>query len=357
MIKKQTVHFLFAPGPFGGAEQVILSGIQSLRSLGLNVRIIVIQEDRIPEHAQLFIERLESARIDFITVHTSKPFDWKLLAQLKTIKKDEKIKILHSHGIKAALYGTLIRKGINNFLITHHGNTSHTLKVRIYEWIELKCLKRCDQVISVSNAMTEKLNAHISNEKLTTITNLLSMEIQDYVSPKKDCVSFLYFGRLSPEKGLQDFLVALRNVQTPIELIILGTGNQELELKKYSQNLHQHHIQFMGFQNDVKTFLHKTNAVILPSHREGLPMTLIETVSTGVPILASNVGGIPELVTNGKNGILFPPKNSQEMTNAINEFIANIDSFTHNAKQIAASTQVKYGPKKWAQDHRKLYFN
>lgn len=342
---KSIVH-LFAPGPIGGAEKVLLSGLKAFSENGHDFPLWIIKESRVPkvydEFKKLVLEQNISSR-SFIS---KKRVDFSLLKELRLAMKEQKPALIHAHGIKAAFYAYLTCPKNTKLIITHHGVTSHNLLVKVYEYIELLAMRKANCVISVSDQMQKDLIAKkISKDKITTIENLLSFNSSIRQAPKNDCLELLYVGRLSYEKGLADLFFALKGFDN-FKLTIVGDGIIKDELIDLAQKYQIYdHLKFMGFQKNVLPFMQRACALIMPSLREGLPMTLIEAVCTGIPVLASNVGGIPKMVKD--NGILFEPQNSEQIKDAIAQFEQKREYFQMAAIERAHFFREQYSQKKW----------
>ena len=189
MNTKQII-FIFAPGVLAGAERVVLTGVNALWKLGVKVEIIVIKETRLPHLAHDFIA-LINPEISIHVVECKKAFDISLRSQiLKIITQASKETILHTHGFKALFYSFLLVTK-HKIVHTHHGNTSHTLSVRIYESISYQLMKRCSALIAVSDKMKSELLIDLfPYKKIFIIENMLSLNnAQDIYQQRKNLKS------------------------------------------------------------------------------------------------------------------------------------------------------------------------
>ncbi|WP_372655368.1 glycosyltransferase [Halobacteriovorax sp.] len=357
-MKEIKVLHIFAPGPIAGAEKVVITGLKSLLEAGLNVHCLIIRESKNPSLAEIFKKELDCYSIPSTTVTTTSALDFNLRKYIKNYIIENKYTHIHSHGYKALFYS--FKNSQVKHIHTHHGDTAHTKKVIIYEWIAKQMMKRIEKVIAVSKQMKEKLiNEGLSTENILYIPNMLSIEnIDSNNSVDNKKIELISIGRLSEEKGLQDFLPALVEVKDFFNLSILGDGYLESHLKSLAKELDlEANISFIGFVKDVTSHLSKADVLILPSHREGLPMTLLEAVCSGRPILASKVGGVPDLVTHKYNGYLFEPKDTREMSLALDFIKENLEDLKRNAQEKAKTFNEEYHPRKWAERTIGLYSN
>lgn len=152
------------------------------------------------------------------------------------------------------------------------------------------------------------------NDSFSISPALPRNELEDYL---------LYFGRLSEEKGLDILLKAL--VKTDKKLKIAGEGPEEEKLKKLSESLgleigEGKKVEFLGFKSgdELENLIRKTEAVIIPSiWLENMPLSLLESLAQGKIVIASNIGGLPEIIKDGENGFLFMPGDDNDLAGKI----------------------------------------
>ncbi|NQV61931.1 MAG: glycosyltransferase family 4 protein [Alphaproteobacteria bacterium] len=162
---------------------------------------------------------------------------------------------------------------------------------------------------------------------------------QPQKAPAAGKQSALFVGRLSEEKGIRFLIDAWRNVENP--LIVIGTGPLENQLRKSSPpNIH-----FMGQATSAQVLeaMRDARFLVFPSQcYENMSQVLVEALSIGLPIVASRLGGIPEVVEHGITGLLFEPGNTKDLENALNR------AFSHDATLDAMSRAAH-------ERHEKLY--
>ena len=131
---------------------------------------------------------------------------------------------------------------------------------------------------------------------------------------------------ISERKGQRNVIEALKNfgsVIPNVHFTFIGEGEirPSLELKVKEYNL-ENYVTFVGVSNDVESYLSKSDIFMLPSMDEGLPMSIIEAMRAGLPIVSCPVGGIPEMVVTGENGVLIEPS-----IKGVYEFLSLIDKY------------------------------
>jgi len=350
--KTKIIH-LFAPGPLGGAEKVIISGLRELRKEHENIELWLIKESRLPEVCDFFLKHIDKTDIKIKVFETDKPLDLNLKKRLTSSLMESQVSIIHAHGIKASFYGYLSKPNNSKFILTHHGNTSHNLKVKIYEYIEQIIMRKADSTIAVSHIMHESLILkNIKNVEL--VENLLSFIPITRTAPHNKKLEMVIIGRISPEKGHLDLLEALTKITFDFNLQVIGTGNSEsMVLDFIKENNLEDKVQFIGFKDEIKEYLSKADVLLMPSHREGLPMILIEALCIGTPVIGSSVGGLKYLVSN--NGILFSPQNTIEIVDSLKLFNKDKSIYLDIALEMTKEFQKRFHPNRWAKDTIKVY--
>lgn len=191
--------------------------------------------------------------------------------------------------------------------------------------------KLIDKYICPSEFIQEKLIEYgFDKDKTIVINNFIKQKPDTHISKKEDYV--LYFGRLSPEKGIDTLLKVVR--QTPnIHYKFAGSGPMKNQLKRYKN------IECTGFVNGEKlnNIIRKANVTVLPSLcYENSPMTALESQMLGTPVIGTNIGGTKELVVHGKTGLLFNPND----TDKLKEYIVKIMEDKELADNLARNCLV-----------------
>ena len=362
--KVVTPVIVFAPNVLAGAERVVITGTIALHELGAQPHLIVIQETRAPHYAENFIKEFPK-ELKISVVKSVKALDFKLSAQIENALKQDSNVFIHTHGFKALVACGLIRNKKYKHVHTHHGNTSHTFKVRVYEWMANLAMKRCDHVIAVSEAMKSKLLHTLTPYKnITAIPNMLSFKNAEAIrnirrsKQTSEVLQLIFIGRLSPEKGLMSLLSNINksSIKEAIHLTILGDGDENLEARNFvgAMKLNSS-VTFKGFVNNPSDYLKTADALVLPSFTEGLPMTLIEALASGVPVIANDVGAISSLLVHLKNGYLTKSNDFSEWEAAFIALKNQVASWQAYALDKGSTIEAVHNRKTWAERTLKLY--
>jgi len=188
-------------------------------------------------------------------------------------------------------------------------------------------LNYCDHIISVSKAMKQRLVDHgIDEGKIQVNYNGIDRTLffYDESSKKKDGKKILLFvGNLKKEKGVFELLEAIRSVKFPdVKVIIIGDGPIRSDIEDFVKKAGiDDKVSLLGakLHNEVATWMKISDLLCLPSYNEGLPNVILEALSCGTPVVATNVGGIPEVLASEDYGYMVPPQNIKELSDKINE--------------------------------------
>jgi len=241
--------------------------------------------------------------------------------QLASIFHDQKIDIVHTHNSKPLLYaGSAARlSGVRAVIHTCHGRRQHATP---RQNIAFQFATRiADRMVCVSQDIARLCkDQKVGRQSVCTIANGIDLQRFSFRGPAAGGPA-IYVGRLSPEKDVASLLhaVAVVVAQCPgFRLQIAGDGVCRSELKTLTQSLGlQRNVDFRGEVRDVTALLHSASMLVLPSLTEGIPLTVLEAMSCGLPVIATRVGGTPEAVNHGVTGLLVSPRNRGELATAL----------------------------------------
>lgn len=345
-----------------GMEKVVLAGCQALRQIDVDVEIGVIRETRVPSYAETFVSEAKTRGVRvFTNLHATKRVDFNLYRELSVYFRNNQFDILHTHGNKVLLYGARAKRKTTKLVHTQHGDTAHSRTVRFYAWLGRMQLRFAHAIFAVSKEMqSQMLSGQYPANRVQLVENMLAME-PPYplrsANRKIDQPHFIVVGRLSPEKGIDILLAALAELDQPRpQLTIVGDGPTRSQLESRVKELDLcDSVSFAGFHSDIKPLLAKADAFVMPSLREGFPMSLIEAAACGLPIIASRVGGIPNLVVDGENGLLCEPGSVELLHGNLRTFLEDQIRYISQAREMAVSIQERFSSMNWARRTLNVY--
>lgn len=238
--------------------------------------------------------------------------DLRALGQLRRVTANWRPDLIHAHGAKAALFALLaFPLGRPGVIVTYHNRWLGgplTLPLRLLA-------PRARASVAVSRAVARTLSEHrIHAHGLQVIVNGID---PDAFFPRLQhdqgtLPEFLFLGRLTEEKGIPLLLDTARLLEGSAALRLVVAGDGPLRDRVAAEAARPRSIiEYLGSQKDVLVLYHRSSAVVMPSQSEGLPMTALEAMACGLPLIASAVGGLPELVVHGETGILLESRDPQ----------------------------------------------
>jgi glycosyltransferase involved in cell wall biosynthesis len=264
------------------------------------------------------------------------PFDPQLINQARRVVREQDINVVQTHGYKSNTIGFFLHLFCGlPWIGFAHGYIDDNWRNRLYNLLDRLVLRRADRIVAVSDSMKTLLIRHgVATDKIRTIPNAvassdmaLTMSAQEtrrrYGLTQAHRVIGV-IGRLSPEKGQMIFLRAMvKAVQIfpDVRALIIGDGQDRPLLEEFCrQKGLSDHVVFLGHQENVGDYYQVLDLLVLPSLSEGLPNALLEAMSFGVPVLATAVGGVPEVVHDG-NGMMVPPDDPDMLAEKLIELL------------------------------------
>lgn len=259
------------------------------------------------------------------------------ILQILSYAESENFDLLHTHGYKSNILLGFLPSWFRKMPLvsTVHGWTATTgnSKMKLYEYIDRLSLRFADSVVLVNKEMLK--HPYLKNNTLKhirVIDNGIKEHPLYHSTYRKDIHNFCEghkvvgaIGRLSEEKGFVYLIEAfgkISKLMKNVRLLILGEGPHRKHLQKAITQLEDPCLVYMpGFVEDANRYLNLLDVLAIPSLTEGLPLTLLEAMREGVPVVASNVGGIPDVLDNGRFGILVPPRDAKILTGALMEVL------------------------------------
>ncbi len=248
-------------------------------------------------------------------------------------------------------YNCLINKCVKNSSLKSLINV-----IEMYFQLWRKYYELIDLIITPSDFYRKKLiEFRFSEKKVIHIPNFVDEHL---FSPSYTHDGyFIYLGRLSEEKGILTLIDAMKGV-TRGKLIIIGTGPIEGQIISKLASLGLKNIELVGFQTGDALNNYISNAMfsIMPSEwYENGPISLLESFACGKPVIGSDMGGIPEHITHGKDGFIFESKNSKDLANKINILLNDPDLLESMAKAARNKAQELYTKDKHLKTMIRLY--
>lgn len=346
------IHFI-ATNFVGGPEKQILNHLKRLRMAGQSILLVSFQETG----GYALKEEAGHIEIDCELLPSGTWTVYQVMKQLRSLYEQWRPEVICAHGYKAVFYSSLLKLLTGcKYIGFSRGWTAENLRVSVYEMLDRLLIRSADRVVAVSEAQAKRLQrAFIPKGKIAVVANAVTMKedknsrggctygIRKELGLNPDCRLLLTAGRLSPEKGHRYLLSAMRSIVDvfpDVHLLIAGDGQLREKLEKQSVTLQCHkHVHFLGFRRDLISLFEQVDVFVLPSLSEGLPNVIIESMILGVPVVATRVGGVPEIVNHEHTGLLVDAKQPAALTKAIAELLDDYEAASEmsiRAKEFVA---------------------
>ncbi|WP_372238698.1 glycosyltransferase family 4 protein [Pseudomonas sp. 91RF] len=272
--------------------------------------------------------------------------------------------LINTHNFKGLLFGwvgaSLLRLPL---VITQHGFTPRSRKQKFYTWLSLQLCRTAsvDRVVCVAESIAVlHRQASVRAEKLQVIPNGLPAAVaQQTLQAENPRWLAGYVGRLSSEKGpdlFLDALIPLCHQHTQLDAVMLGDGpeREALQARIDAAGLQQR-IRLPGYQNDMRHWWQRLDALVISSRTEGTPMILLEAMQTGVPVVAFAVGGIPDVLEHRHNGLLAAPTDSNALGRQLDTLLSDSGLARRLRDNAKRTQQDRYDLKALAERWSQLY--
>lgn len=310
----------------GGQEFLVIQLAERLQRRGWRSPVITISGGALAQDAR----RLG---IETFDLRKGAGFSPATLVRLARVLRAEGVDIVHTHNMAPLIYGTLSARALGIPTInTRHGRAALTTHWLIW--------RLADHVVAVSDDARREMLRHnsIAPAKVHVILN--GTDVQAFATPTRDRaavraslgipVDHRLFGivaRLAPEKDHQTLFEAFERVaqaEGAAALLVIGGGPLEADLRARAGSLGiLERVRFLGFRQDIPDLLAALDVFVLSSTMEGVSLTLLEAMAAGLPVVATRVGGNPEVVAEGETGLLVPPRDARALSEAMLVLLRN----------------------------------
>lgn len=319
----------------GGAERLLLLSAPRLRASGFDVRVGTFKSGGV------LVPAFEAAGIPVVSFGARHRGDARALLRLFCYLKDERIDLLHAHlfyaNVAARLAGRLASVPV---IVTAHHDTDLWMGPH-HRLVERLTAPLCDRVVACSEAVRRyAVERHgLPAARVTTIANAIdAAEIPFGPGARERARALLgaapgdrvagTLGRLhEPKKGLRVFLAAAARVAASFpraRFVLIGDGPARLELERMAASLGiAGAVRFVGERPDAVTLLPGLDLLVQPSLWEGFGLSALEGMAAGLPVVASRVGGVPEVIRDGVDGLLVPPGDAPRLAAAMADLLAD----------------------------------
>jgi glycosyltransferase involved in cell wall biosynthesis len=358
----------------GPAKNLIEFATRAARSsVGVRAEIVVATYERASHRVpNKFAEAVRNAGIELSIINERFVFDPAVLGQLRSLALSRKFDIVQTHNCKSHFLVRL--SGVHThcrWIAFHHGYTTTNLKDRLYNQFDRWSLPAAYRVVTVCQSFACRLERvgvrsdriavqHNSVKSFIPSTPEEVAHLREALRIPPDARVVLAVGRLSHEKGhldLIDAIARLRREEPRISfaLVIVGDGPERTKLQRRAAALGvSSAVVFAGHRHDVSPFYTMADLIVLPSHSEGCPNVLLEAMTSGIAAVATSVGGVPEIVVDGRTATLVDKKDPKALAIAMARLL-NDDNLRRKLAAAAREAALQHDPEIYCANLLQLY--
>lgn len=311
------------------------------------------------------IEEIKKKNVGIWSLDLKNKYTLSSVGKIKKIIEREKYDIVHVHLFPASAVVALSSLFLPNhirYILTEHSTFNRRRSIKIFKILDNFIYRRYLKIICISKSVQNSLTkwAPKVKKKIEIIPNGIPLDSIYNDNPSIKKYDVLFVGRLIQQKGIDFLLEAVSILQKKykkiIQVAIVGDGPLKKELIKMCEELKiKDSVEFLGFQRNVDQIMRSSRVLVLPSRCEGFGLVLLEAMKNKLPIVATNVGGIPEIITNGHEGILVPKENPEILAHSINRILENSQLRSQLIQNAYKKVQDQYSIEKYAHNMFNLY--
>ncbi|XZN50161.1 glycosyltransferase family 4 protein [Clostridium perfringens] len=368
---KMNILYLSLGREYGGTEKVIENLLDSFKN-DLKNKITVVAMNNTRFFQVLKLKYSNNSNIEILGLLNSNKKIIRNIFLLRNLIKFKKFDVIHVHSIVSNLIFQLanIRLG-NKSIITVHSRSDfdrkRNIKGILMNNLEIFLLNRNTEIVCVSNSIKEYLLEKGLSKNIEVIHNgiyginqkasHLQIEKFKVKYSKVDSLLLIYIGRLTEVKGIYNLISIIKKISKKnknVDFLVLGEGELKLMFDEEIEKKQLKNVKLLGFQNQIKDYLPYCDFLIMPSNMEGIPITILEAMSCSIPCIASNVGGIPEII-NEKNGVLYNNNNLDYIIEKIDYYEKNRKLIDNLKNQAYKDFNEKWNINKFIQKYKERY--
>jgi glycosyltransferase involved in cell wall biosynthesis len=343
-----------------GPAKNLLQFAQLARSMDVDVTVATFHRSGDPK---TFLEAAAKAGVTVHLIEERGRFDRSVVAALQDLHRRLAPDLVQTHAVKSHVLARLA--GFRPWIAFHHGYTWPNLRARIYNQADRWSLRKAAAVLTVSQPFAMELTGMgVSRDRIHVIHNAIDLDwgankeaaqLRASLGIGEQKKIVLIVGRLSREKDHFTLLEAVRDLPDA-HLLIVGEGPERGRIEEQIRAAgKEKQVTMVGQVASAEPYYALADVAVLSSLSEGSPNALLEAMAAGVPVVATSVGGIPEIVTNEESALLVKPGDRQAMTAAI-ERIMREEGFAPNlALRAKELIKTRHSPQDRARKICEIY--
>ncbi len=354
----------FARG--GGAEKLLLDLVLEFKKKGNDVEILSIYH---PQNVMNddFIKIIKSKNIKIHFLSSKNLVSISNIIKIYKFFKKNNYDIVHSH-LFPSLYLTAIMKfsfPSTKLIYTEHSTDNRRRHILLFKLLDNFIYKKYDKIICITETVQKSLLAHVANISTIIINNAINVNEFHSAIPiiKKELIPIyndsiklvLMNARFVVAKDHITLFKAIKLLPNYVHLLLIGKGDLENDYKKYcKENNIDDRVHFLGLRTDVANILQSVDLNVLSSNHEGFSISMLESMATGKPFIASSVPGIVDLISD--YALLYPHKDQHRLAEIISN-VLNDNALAITTGERCFNFAKNYDINNCAENHLDTYFD
>ncbi len=359
--RKIRLFYLTTTPKISGAEKQLFELVSRINKEVFDVFVCTIMEEK--KGGLLY--KLKEKGINCCSLNINSKWQFFKIFKLHFLLKKERLDILQSFLFFDNIAARIIGKVAGVPVIISGQRSAETHRSKLRNFLDKTTLPLTNHIISNSEAGKKILieRTGVKEEKISVIYNGVSAKKPCPVQVKentkrRDRIKIGFIGRLTKLKGLIYLLESIAQLKNKkISLVLIGDGPERENLEKLSRELNiENQVKFLGRKENAWEYMANFDVFVLSSLWEGTPNVILEAMSQGVPVIATHVGGIPEMIDDGKTGFLTESKNPKVLAEKINYVLGLSQSELEEIiKKARKTVEEKFSLGKMINEHENLY--
>ena len=314
----------------GGAEKMLVDMVESMVNRNINVEVLVLsQEDN------FYASQIEILGVPLYYGKKDKVYHYSHIKTIRSFLK-KNFDIVHAHLFAPQLFLAISKQTIftnSKFITTEHSTHNRRRENIIFKPIDKWIYNQYDTIITITKGTSYELNKYLPStlKKTIVIENGVNLEQYKNAIPlgreklipnyKEKDILILMVAAMRIQKDHETLIRSSKYLPSNYHIIFVGDGERMKELQEYSSHYNHSNIHFLGRRSDIPSIMKTCDVFVLSSHWEGFGLVVIEAMAAGIPVIASNVNGLKEVINN--SGLLFDKGNEYELSQKIIQLAKN----------------------------------
>ena len=315
----------------GGAENLIAEAVESWDRERFEYHVAYM----LPWKDQL-VPRLEEQDVPVHCLGWDPPAPLRTAGNLRGLVAEWRPQIIHSHLPAASIIARLAVPGTPHVYSEHNIVDYYRRPTR---WMNRITYAMNDAVVAVSKAVADSVTGYPGKDPHVVPNGIAPLrparsrsDIRKELVMDPDTYLVVHVGNIRPHKGHRNLIAAAEMLDTTVDALIVSIGGEKFEgdLSRLDEEVRgrrlENRIRFLGRREDAIDFIAAADLVVNPADVEGLPLTLLEALALGKPVVATSVGGVPTIIKDRETGILVPAKDPSSLASAISFALSSPDA-------------------------------